>query len=116
MPDIQVLIQTVSNLGLAVFLILISVYGIWKFIVPSVVKQLEDIQNYYITEIKSLRDEGKQDKKMLFDAFTKQTEASLKLDMTLDSIRKEMSTLSNDVGDLKVDITKLYSIIEKGEK
>lgn len=123
--DISVLLTAIPNVGLAVLLVVITVWGIWKLIVPAVIKRWNDeadqrhkreleTQQYYIAEIKSLRDESRQDKQMLFAAFKENTAINTKLEQTLSDMQAQLANVSKEVIELRTDTHEIYYLL--GEK
>lgn len=112
MPDPQFIINAVRDLGLIAVIILASMWGIWKVIVPAIITQQRTQMTYYIDEIKSLRQESREDKQKMFDAFNRNSEINAKLQMALDAISAQIHELTKDVISLKEEIRHMS---EKGD-
>lgn len=105
------LFTAVKDIGLAAVVVLLSLWGLWKILIPGAIKQYQTQVDYYINEIKALREEARDDKKLMFEAFNRNTEANTKLQGTLDRVNDQLEELSNKVAALNNDVTKVYLIL-----
>lgn len=104
-------IASVREFGIAVVIILVSLWGLWKIVVPAIVKQYQTHTDYYVAEIRSLREEASKKDALLFDAFNRNTESNVKLQGTLDKVNDQLVELTSEVQTLKNDVTKVYLIL-----
>jgi RNAse (barnase) inhibitor barstar len=124
----------VRDIGISAVLLLGIGLIIWRLILPAVIrqfdsyqlqqqkaleaaqKQQEALQAYYVAEIKSLRDEARQDKQMMFEAFKQNTESNTQLQGTLEQVNSQLSTLTTEIATVKQDMTKVYLILGTDKK
>ncbi len=116
MLDATALFTAIRDVGLAVVIIVLSLWGLWKVVIPAVINQFKTQQDYYIAEIKSLRDEARNDKQLMFEAFRANTEANTQLKNTLEQVNDQLATLSTEVATVKNDMTKVYLILGNDKK
>lgn len=107
----ETIFNAVRDIGLAAVIVLLSLWGLWKVVIPGAIKQYQTQVDYYIAEIKGLREESREDKKLMFEAFNRNTEANTKLQGTLDRVNNQLETLTTEVTTLKNDVTKVYLIL-----
>jgi len=108
MLDQQFMISAVRDLGLIAVIVLVSMWGIWKVIVPAVINQQQSQMNYYIEEIRSLRQESREDKQKMFDAFNLNSETNAKLQVALNNINAQLYELTRDVVALKEELERIH--------
>jgi hypothetical protein len=111
--DISVLISAIPNVGLAVLLVLIAAWVIVQVVIPAIIARDKESRDYYIAEIKALRDESRQDKQLMFEAFKESTAANTKLATTLDSITDQLHEMNTELSTVRSDLVKLYQIVGK---
>jgi uncharacterized coiled-coil DUF342 family protein len=118
-------LSSLSEFGVTALILLMTIYGIWRIVIPSVLKQWEEteknriesnqqIAEYYRNEIKSAREELREDKHKLIQAFTDNTRAINHMNDTLTDLTKQITDVTVETKDLKRDIAQVYRIL--GEK
>ena len=119
--------QAVLDLGVTAALFLMTVYGIWKIVIPAVLKQWDvmenaritrenELSNYYRNEVTVARDELKDTRKQFTEALNLNTAAITKMDTTLTVLSTRIEQLSLDHVELRTDILNVYRILGEESK
>lgn len=104
-------LQAVRDLGLAVVIILITIWGLWKVVIPAIIKNQEEQREYLHSQLKDAIAREHKQQELLFEAFNRNTESNVKLQTTLDSVNVQLRDLTEEVQTLKGDVTKVYLIL-----
>jgi uncharacterized coiled-coil DUF342 family protein len=97
MTDPSAVLAAIRDVGLAAVIILLSLWGIWKVIIPAIIDQQQQQTDFYVAEIKSLRQEAREDKQRMFEAFNQNSEVNKALQAALNNISAQIVELSRDV-------------------
>lgn len=119
--------QAVLDLGVTAALIIMTVYGIWRIIIPAVLKQWDameatriarekELSDYYRNEVTIARDELKDTRKQFTEALNLNTAAITKMDTTLTVLSTRIEQLSVDHVELRTDILNVYRILGEEDK
>lgn len=121
--------QLIREVGVVATIVILSFLGVWKVIVPAVVKRweeankervereaeareaLEQSRLYLLKELTRMQEESRADKSALLSAYVANTEANTKLAGTLDQINGQLLSLTTEVTTLKGDVSKVYLIL-----
>lgn len=111
--DISNMFTMIRDVGLVTTIILLCLWGVWQIIIPALIKQQESQMNYYVSEIKTLREDSKLDRDRMFEAFNRNTEVNAKLQNALDQINTQLGELNSEIGLLKKDVTDLIKKVKE---
>jgi septal ring factor EnvC (AmiA/AmiB activator) len=117
--------QALLDLGVTAALFLMTVWGIWRIVIPAVLKQWEtlettriarekELSDYYRSEVKDAREELKDTRRDFTNALNMNTNAINSMNDTLGKLSTRIEQLSLDHTELRTDISQVYRIL--GEK
>jgi hypothetical protein len=98
--------------GILGIIVLVTIYGIWKVVVPAIISQWQTAEKerierekamaeYYKTEIQSYRAELKHVTAQSIEAFNNNTKALENINVVLSQLSARIETLSSDHHELK---------------
>jgi hypothetical protein len=97
----------IKDVGVTAVVIVLCMWGIWKVVVPALIKDHESQNEYYVKEIQALRTESWENKKLMFDSFSNNTAAITKFQMTVEAISTQLDRLIAEVTILNQDVNRL---------
>jgi anion-transporting ArsA/GET3 family ATPase len=90
-------VDVLDRYGIPLAILVVIGYTLYKFIIPSVVKQLEKQQEYYLNEINRLNNESREDRKVVMDLVKQNNETNAKLQITLENLSERIESTQRDV-------------------
>ena len=76
-------------------------------------KRADEYRLTMLSELKEIKEEQRQDKKLMYDAFMKNIESNIRLSESLNDVSAQLSAVKNDVSTLKNDVHTVYVLIGK---
>lgn len=93
-------LDILDRYGIPLAILGIIGYTLYKFIIPSVVRQLEKQQEYYLVEIERLHKESSEDRKVVMDLVKQNNETNAKLQITLEGLTRQLESVQKDVSEV----------------
>lgn len=100
MTDPTTWLDILDRYGIPLAILGIIGYTLYKFIIPSVVRQLEKQQEYYLVEIERLHKESSEDRKVVMDLVKQNNETNAKLQITLEGLTRQLESVQKDVSEV----------------
>ncbi len=97
MTEATTWVDVLDRYGIPLAILAVIGYTLYKFIIPSVVKQLEKQQEYYLNEINRLNNESREDRKVVMDLVKQNNETNAKLQITLENLSERIESTQRDV-------------------
>ena len=79
-------------------------------------KLTEEYRQNTLQEIKELKEDARQDKRLMYDAFLKNVESNVRLSESMDDFTRQLLELKTDMASLKNDVRNVYIIVGKDKK
>ncbi len=110
--ELTSVVSAASNLGIATFLVVVTIWGLWRYIVPALITRWDEsertraerehaMHQYYRGEIRSLQEESRADKMKVLEAFQENTLTMSKTNDLLIMLAKQLEEQGKDLDDIK---------------
>lgn len=109
MTEATTWLDVLDRYGIPLAILAVIGYTLYKFVVPSIVKQLEKQQDYYLQEITRLQNESREDRKIVTDLVRQNNETNAKLQVTLEGLTKQLENVQRDV-------SQVYQMVAREKK
>lgn len=117
------LAKLITEQGLGTALIIGSIIFFYYKLWPQWIASQEDQQRITdeyrkntLEEIKDLKNDARDDKKLMYDAFLRNIESNSRLSASMDEFTRQLIELKTDMASLKNDVRNVYIIVGKDKK